>query len=506
MNEYLLRMENITKKFPGTIALDDVSFDCKKGEVHALVGENGAGKSTLMKILSGAYSQDLGSIYFRGEQINISDPKHRQALGIGIIMQEFNLLPYLSVEENIFLGREKKTPLGLIDEKYINQESQKLLSSLNVNIDPKTKIERLTTAQMQFVEIAKALSLGADLLIMDEPSATLTGHELEYLFSVIEVLKKKGTSIIYISHRLVEIFQIADRVTILKDGKLMGTKGIEEVTRDKLVELMVGRTVSETFPKRTGKFGDCMISVENISNKTLPNPINLEIRCGEILGLAGLVGSGRTELAKAIFGSDSTETGSITIKSRKTRIKNPNDAVKNGVVLIPEDRKLEGLVGIRTIQQNISLPNLDHFSLFGFIKSQKEKQEVQNSIEQLSIRCSGMTQYVQDLSGGNQQKVVLAKWLVRLPNVIILDEPTRGIDVGAKSEIYQIMRNLANKGLAILMISSELPEILGMADRVLVMHERKIVAELDGASTTEEEIMRAATGGAVAIFEDQQST
>ena len=501
MNEILLKMENITKGFPGTVALDNVSFECRKGEVHALVGENGAGKSTLMKILSGAYTQDHGDISFCGKKIKISDPRHRQELGIGIIMQEFNLLPYLTVEENIFLGREKTKRMGLIEGKLIHEESKKLLKSLNVDIDPTVKVERLTTAQRQFVEIAKALSLGAELLIMDEPSATLTGHELEYLFEVIRVLKAKGTSIIYISHRLVEIYQIADRVTVLKDGKVMDTRDIKDVTRDQLVELMVGRTISETFPKRTGKFGGTMLSVENLTNKNLPHPTHFEIRSGEILGLAGLVGAGRTELAKAIFGSDSITTGTIAVNSHKVKIKNPSDAVRNGIVLIPEDRKLEGLVEIRTIRQNISLPNLKTMSWLGFIKGKKEKQEVKKSIEQLSIRCSGMNQYAKDLSGGNQQKVVLAKWLVRLPKVIILDEPTRGIDVGAKSEIYAIMRNLANQGIAILMISSELPEILGMADRIIVMHERKLAAEYDGQSATEEEIMKAATGGEVANFE-----
>ena len=298
-----------------------------------------------------------------------------------------------------------------------------------------------------------------------------------------------------------EIYQIADRVTVLKDGKVMGTKDIKDVTRNQLVEMMVGRTISETFPRQTGNFGDTMIAVENLTNQNLPHPINLEIRSGEILGLAGLVGAGRTELAKAIFGSDHTITSSIKIKGQKVKINSPSDAVKHGIVLIPEDRKLEGLVEIRTIRQNISLPNLKFLSGLGFIKASQEKQEVQRSIQQLTIRCSGMNQYVKDLSGGNQQKVVLAKWLVRLPNVIILDEPTRGIDVGAKSEIYSIMRDLANKGIAILMISSELPEILGMADRIIVMHERKLAAEYDGQTTTEEEIMRAATGGEVATFE-----
>jgi ABC-type sugar transport system ATPase subunit len=495
MSEAILAMEDITKRFVGTLALDSVNFECAKGEVHALVGENGAGKSTLMKIISGAYTQDSGVIYFGGQLVDTTTPKSRLQLGIGIIMQEFNLLPYLTVEENIFLGREPTNKYGLIDSKDITLKTKELFTLLQVEIDPKELVDNLTVAQRQFVEIAKALSLGADLLIMDEPSATLTGHELEYLFKVINGIKEKGTSIIYISHRLEEIFEIADRVTVLKDGQNMGTYMVSDINRNQLVELMVGRKLSETFPPKAKSLGDCMIDVEKITSKKLPHPISFSIHCGEIVGLAGLVGAGRTELARAIFGSDRTEAGVINIESEQVRITSPSDAVNHGVILIPEDRGLEGLVLIHSLQNNVAFPNLDIFSKYGIVKSKSVTQESLGIIQRLNIQTSGVNQIMKNLSGGNQQKVVLGKWLVRNPKVIILDEPTRGIDVGSKAEIYALMRELANKGLAILMISSELPEIIGMSDRILVLHEKQLVAEFDGSDITEQEIMNAATGG-----------
>ena len=493
-NTCILKMSNITKKFPGVNALENVSFDCQKSEVHALVGENGAGKSTLMKILSGAYQPDGGEILFDGKKVVIGTPRHSQELGIGIVMQEFNLLPYLSVEENIFLGREKISKSGLIDSKYMTNEARKLFELLNVDINTKELVDHLNIAQRQFVEIAKALSLGAKVLIMDEPSATLTDRELDYLFQVIENLKKSGTSIIYISHRLVEIFRIADRVTVLKDGQVIDTKLIQEVDRDKLVEMMVGRPISDTFPPRIRTIGDVILSVEGITNKHLPHPVSMKIHSGEIIGLAGLVGSGRTELARAIFGSDKILSGKIFLDNNRIKFRDPSDAVKKGIVLIPEDRKLEGLVLIQSIRHNIGLPNMDLFSKFGFVRSRKELAEVKNEMGKLDIRARNSSQLTQSLSGGNQQKVVIAKWLARTPRIIILDEPTRGIDVAAKAEIYQIMHNLAKDGIGILMISSELPEILGMADRILVMNDHRIAAELIGSETSEEEIMHAATG------------
>ena len=494
MSKTILKMEGITKRFSGITALNNVGFECTAGEIHALVGENGAGKSTLMKIISGAYTQDSGNMYFKEELVDVSTPRARLDMGIGIIMQEFNLLPYLTVEQNIFLGREQTGKFRLIDQNYITEKSREVLALLNVDIDPKAMVNSLTVAQRQFVEIAKSLSLGAELLIMDEPSATLTGHELVHLFDVIRNLKEKGTAIIYISHRLVEIFEIADRVTVLKDGQVMGTKDVTEVTQDQLVEMMVGRQIAETFPKRSGKRGEQLLTVENVTTKKLPNPVSLQLNRGEVVGLAGLVGSGRTELARAIFGSDRLMSGRIVVEDKEVKLRLPYDAVRHGIALIPEDRKLEGLIVINSLQHNIGLPNLKFFSKLGFVNRRKEAKVVKEKIQQLSIRCSGARQKAEDLSGGNQQKVVIAKWLVELPKVIIMDEPTRGIDVGSKAEIYQIIHDLAEQGLAVLMISSELPEILGLADRILVMHEKRLVAELDGGTATEEMIMRAATG------------
>jgi ribose transport system ATP-binding protein len=495
MDDHILRMEGIIKRFPGVQALSDVRFQCLRGEVHALVGENGAGKSTLMKILSGAYQPDAGEIFYKGRQVRIENPRKGQELGIAIIMQEFNLLPDLSVEENIFLGREPMRRFGVIDSRGVSMRSKELLEALGFEIDPSAMVDSLTIAQRQFVEIAKALSLGADLLIMDEPSATLTGHELDSLFRVIRDLKERGVTIVYISHRLAEVFQIADRVTVLKDGLLMGTKITSEVTTDRLIEMMVGRTLAETFPPRNGEKGEVVLEVRNLDKYDFVHDVSFDVRKGEIVGLAGLVGAGRTELVRAVFGADRIRSGEIRFLNQRLQIRNQSDAVRAGIVLIPEDRKLEGLVEIQSIRKNITLPNLEMFSRFGIIQTSKEVEVVREKIKQLDIRAQSPNQLVRNLSGGNQQKVVLGKWLVRKPELIILDEPTRGIDVASKAEIYRIMRNLADDGAAVLMISSELPEILGMADRILVMHEGTIAAEFKGGEPTEEDVMKAATGG-----------
>jgi len=497
VNDCILQMERITKRFPGVVALSEVSLACRKGEVHALVGENGAGKSTLVKILSGAYLPDDGQIVFKGREVELDSPRRAQQLGIAIIMQEFNLLPYLTVQENVFLGREPRGWLGFIDTREAAQRSRELLHAMSVDIDVFELVDRLSVAQRQFVEIAKALSLGADLLIMDEPSATLTGHELEYLFRVINGLKERGVTIIYISHRLDEIFGIADRVTVLKDGKYMGTRDVRDVTKSQLIRMMVGREMGEAFPARGTPAGEIVLKVRGLTRKGVLHSVSFEVRAKEIVGLAGLVGSGRTELARAIFGADPIDSGQVELQGKAVEIKRPHDAVEAGIVLVPEDRKLEGLVDILSVRENIGLPNLGLLQRWGFVRSRQEAAHVQEKIQQLDIRTYGPDQLALNLSGGNQQKVVLGKWLVSAPKLIILDEPTRGIDVGAKAEIYRLMRQLAETGAAVLMISSELPEILGMADRILVMHEGRLVAEFEGARATEEEILTAATGGAV---------
>ena len=495
--DILLRMDGITKRFPGVTALDAVSLECRAGEVLALVGENGAGKSTLMKILAGAYQPDIGQIVFRGCPVHIASPRQAQQIGIAIIMQELNLLPYLTVEENIWLGREPVTRLGVIDGRALRGRSQELLESLHGRLRPTDLIAQLTVAQCQFVEIAKALSLHADLIIMDEPSSSLTEHELEYLFQVIRDLKRRGVAVIYISHRLNEVFEIADRVTVLKDGKLVGSRRIADVTRNDLVQMMVGRNLAETFPPRSLQPRAVVLRVRGLSRRGVLHDLGLEVRAGEIVGLAGLVGAGRTEFARAIFGADPIDTGTIELAGKPVRIRSPHDAVRAGIVLIPEDRKREGLIQLLSIRKNIGLPNLDLFRRWGFVRRSRELAASRHWLGQLAIRASGVDQPVLSLSGGTQQKVVLAKWLVRDPRLLILDEPTRGIDVGTKAEIYRIMRQLADAGAAILMISSELPEILGMADRILVMHDGRLVAEFEGARATEEEILTAATGGAV---------
>ena len=497
VDDCILQMERIMKRFPGVVALNEVSLACRKGEVHALVGENGAGKSTLVKILSGAYLPDDGQIVFKGREVEINSPRRAQQLGIAIIMQEFNLLPYLTVQENIFLGREPRGRLGLIDTREAARRSREFLRAMCVDIDVLEMVDRLSVAQRQFVEIAKALSLGADLLIMDEPSATLTGHELEYLFRVITGLKERGVTIIYISHRLEEIFGIADRVTVLKDGKYMGTRDIRDVTKSHLIRMMVGREMGEAFPARGTPAGETILKVRGLKRKRVLDSVSFEVRAKEVVGLAGLVGSGRTELARAIFGSDPIDGGQVELQGKALDITGPHDAVEAGIVLVPEDRKLEGLVDILSVRKNIGLPNLGLLQCWGFVRNRQEATHVQEKIQQLDIRTYGPDQPALNLSGGNQQKVVLGKWLVSAPKLIILDEPTRGIDVGAKAEIYRLMRQLAETGAAVLMISSELPEILGMADRILVMHDGRLVAEFEGARATEEEILTAATGGAV---------
>ncbi len=496
MAEPILRMERITKRFPGVVALSEVSLDCVHGEVHALVGENGAGKSTLVKILSGAYRPDGGRIVFKGGEVRLDSPRRAQQLGIAIIMQAFNLLPHLTVEENIFLGREPLGAFGIIDARAAARRSHELLHSVGVDIDVSELVDRLSVAQRQFVEIAKALSLGADLLIMDEPSATLTGHELEYLFRVIRGLRERGVTVIYISHRLDEVFAIADRVTVLKDGKQMGTCEVGEVTKAQLIRMMVGREMGEAFPARRHAPGQSVLRVRGLTRRGALNRISFEARAREIVGLAGLVGSGRTELARALFGADPIDEGQIELLGRPVALQGPHDAVQAGIVLIPEDRKLEGLIDILSVRKNIGLPNLGLLQHWGFVRGGEEAARVQEKMRQLDIRAHGADQLVMNLSGGNQQKVVLGKWLVSAPKLIILDEPTRGIDVGAKAEIYRIMRELADAGAAVLMISSELPEVLGMADRILVMHEGRLVAEFEGGRATEEEILTAATGGA----------
>ena len=492
-NPYILEMRNIFKSFGGVNALRDVSFQCRPGTVHALVGENGAGKSTLIKILAGALLPDSGEIIFKGQKHQSFSTRKALNSGISVIYQELALVSQMTVAENIFLGREPRKYFGIVDKKRLKIEAKKLLKQLGFEVDMDMEVGEMTVAYQQMVEIAKALSKNADLIIMDEPSAILAGHELDQLFLIIESLKKRGVTIIYISHRLEEVFRIANEVTILKDGQLVGTKLIKDLSRGELVKMMVGRTLEEVFPVSFNQLGNPVIQVEEISTKTILNQVSFNLREGEILGVAGMVGSGRTELARAIFGADPLTSGTIKIKGQDVVFKNPADAIKSKISLVPEDRKYHGLFTKLSILNNITLPILSKISRWGFTDKKKENEIVERERQIHSIDMTSGNQEVQYLSGGNQQKVVLSKSLQTIPEVIIMDEPTRGVDVGAKFEIYQLIRQLNKDGIAILMISSELPEILGLSDRILVMREGKIVAELTPNETNEEMIIEFAT-------------
>jgi len=490
----VLVMKRITKTFPGVRALDGVTLEVRRGEVHALVGENGAGKSTLVKILAGALLRDQGEIRIDGRPVEIRSPHAAQQLGVSMIYQEFNLVPYLTVAANIFLGREPQVAPGIIDRGRIYREAQAVLDRLGVQIDVHAPVSRLSVAQQQMVEIAKAISSNAKLIVMDEPSATLTQYELARLFELIRALRGDGVSIIYISHRLEEIFEIADRVTVLRDGQLIGTHFVHDVTKDDIIHMMVGRQLTAQIPKRTVRIGKEVMRVEGLSGGIVRD-VSFAVRAGEIVCLTGLVGAGRSEVARMIFGVDPRTGGRILLSGQEVRIRTPREAIRRGIGFVTEDRKAQGLLLGLTVRANITLANLDLLSHYGLIRRQRERSAAGRFIHSLRIRTPSPEQLVRNLSGGNQQKVVLAKWLLTESRVLLFDEPTRGIDVGAKAEIYQLMGDLAARGVAMLMITSELPEAIGMADRILVMHEGHITAEIPRADATQEKVMFYATGG-----------
>jgi ribose transport system ATP-binding protein len=491
-----LEMRHISKQYPGVRALDDVSLAVGAGEIHALLGENGAGKSTLMKILAGAQSKDQGEILLGGVSVHIDSPQKAMDLGISIIYQEFNLVPYLSAGENIYLGREPRGVLpGFVDFKTLYKNAQEVIDSLGVQFDARTPVNQLSVAQQQMVEIAKATSKKSKIIVMDEPSATLTDHELKSLFDLARKLKSEGVSIVYISHRLEEVFEVCDRATIMRDGHWIATKDVVDLTREEIIKLMVGRELKDAIPKVAAKLGPPALTVKNINRSGVLHDISFTVHQGEVVGLAGLVGAGRTETARVIFGADQLTSGTIEIFGKPVKVRNPQDAIKHGIGLVTEDRKQQGLVLGMAVRENNPLANLDVLSVLGFIKRPEENRVAEKYRNDLSIKTPSIEQTVQNLSGGNQQKVVLAKWLFTGSKVLIFDEPTRGIDVGAKSEIYKLMNELAAQGVAIIMISSELPEILGMSDRILVMHEGRITGELTRAEATQEKIMHLATGG-----------
>lgn len=485
----LLEMHGIDKSFPGVHALNDVSLTLKHGEVLALLGENGAGKSTLIKILGGAHVADAGKILIEGKPVEIHTPTDAQHAGVSIIYQEFNLIPDLNVHENIFLGREH-TKIGFVNFAEERNGARKLFEKIGLEIDPDARCGDLLVAQQQTVEIAKALSVNSKIIVMDEPSAALTTQEVERLFSIIGDLKKQGIGVIYISHRLEEVFEIADRVLVLRDGNKIGVANISEINREQLIEMMVGRPLESEFPKRSSAKGKERLRVEGLRKGEIVVDVSFSVHAGEVVGFAGLIGAGRTETMRLIFGADMKESGKVFVNDREVQINDPRDAIENGICLLTEDRKAQGLVLNHSSRENFGLPNLDQFLKGMFLDQGKERRKFAAYVDNLQIKISDDEQLAMNLSGGNQQKVVLAKWLARNADIIIFDEPTRGIDVGAKFEIYLLINQLAAEGKAIIIVSSELPEILGMSDRVIVMHEGRIKGEItDASDATQEDIL-----------------
>ena len=499
--EYVLELKNIVKRFPGVLALDKVKLQLVEGEVHVLLGENGAGKSTLIKVMTGAFTPDEGEMFMDGKKVKFHGPIHASKLGIGAVYQEFNLIPHLTIAENIYLGKEplKTKFLGVKDMKCMVAESQKYLDMVGAKLDPKKTVDTCSVAEQQLVEIAKALASNAKVLILDEPSATLTNEEISKLFEVIRKLQKENVTMVYISHRLEEIQEIGDRVTVLRDGQYVETVDVEKghLDTDYLIKLMVGRDLDNKFPKTKVEFGDEILRVEHLSREGVIDDINFNVRRGEILGIAGLVGAGRTEVARVIFGADKKTSGDIYIEGKLTKIKTPKDAIANkvGIGLAPEDRKTQGLVQLMSISDNVIMPCEDKVSKFGVFDRKEVKELLDRLIKSLKIKTPSAGQLVENLSGGNQQKVVLAKWIASGAEIMILDEPTRGIDVGAKVEVYQLMNKLVESGAGIIMISSELPELLAMSDRIVVMCEGKITGELSREEADQEKILKLAAGG-----------
>jgi ribose transport system ATP-binding protein len=495
----IFRVEGISKTFPGVRALDKVDLEVNGGEILAVVGENGAGKSTLMKILAGAYRRDEGRIILKGTPVDFANPLLAQRAGISIIYQELNLTRNQTVAANIFMVREPLHRglgrwLRIVDRRRMEREAQGILDRINAKISAKTRVGNLPVAQRQMVEIAKALAVDAQILIMDEPTAALGGNEVETLFDIARSLKERGMAVIFITHRLNEVFTIADRITVMRDGKLVGTAPIAELTREKVVHMMVGRELSEFIHKEKTEISEPVLEVKGLTRKGVLENISFSLRRGEVLGFTGLVGAGRTETARAIFGADPRDAGEIVVEGRPVKIHSPRDAVEAGISLIPEDRAQHGLVLKLSVFNNIVLASLPRYSRAGWLRRAEMVRIADGFVDQMQIRTPALSQKTMYLSGGNQQKVVLAKWLASHPKVLIMDEPTRGIDVGSKAEVYSLMGKLAASGMGIIFISSELPEIMGLSDRIAVMHEGRIEAILDRESATQELIMSYASG------------
>ncbi len=490
-----IEMTGIMKSFGTNQVLNNAGFFLRDGEVHALMGENGAGKSTLMKILTGVYTKDGGVVKVDGQEVHYNNPQEAEAAGIVFIYQELNVMFDLTVEENLFMGKEITKGFGICDKKAMRAKAKEILDRMGVKIPVDTVMSDLSVGQQQMIEICKALLVDAKVIIMDEPTAALTQSETAALFEVIENLRKRGVSIVYISHRMEEIFELCDRITVLRDGQYIDTCEIKDITMDDVVKMMIGREIGERYPSRNHSIGKTVFEVKGLSRKGAFSDVSFTVGAGEVLGVSGLMGAGRTEIMQAIFGYLPADSGEILIDGQPVKIKSPMDAMKAGIGFITEDRKVEGLMLDKTIRENIALANLGTISGSGVISRSKEKSLISRGIEEFKIRCFGTEHECGNLSGGNQQKVVLAKWIYTEPKILILDEPTRGVDIGAKKEIYNVINDMARKGVAIIMVSSELPEILGMSDRVMVVREGDVRGILDIENASQESIMTLATGG-----------
>jgi ABC-type sugar transport system ATPase subunit len=496
MSDYALRVENVTKTFPGVVALDDVHFEARRGEIHALLGENGAGKSTLIKILSGIYQPDTGRIYVDGRQVNMASVRIARKCGISVIHQELSLARNMSIAENIFLGRFHENRFHFVDEYALWHGARKILDSIGLaNLAPDTRVSKLSVAQQQMVEICRALSEDTRILIMDEPTASLAAAEVDALFDMMRSLREKGVAIIFISHKLPEIYRVCDRITVLRDGKYVGSGSVSELRHKDLINMMVGRDIKDTFPERIPKLGEVILSVSNIRSKRVRD-VSFDLKKGEILGFYGLMGSGRSEVMRALLGIDRGTVGNITLEGNTVVIKNPTDAINAGIALAPEDRKREGLILKQTIDFNITLPIIKRLIKWLRLDCRLNDEIVGSIGKRLRIKTSSYGSKALNLSGGNQQKVVLAKWLVTSPKILILDEPTRGIDVGAKQEIYKLIYEIVGMGVGVILISSEMLEIVNLCDRVYVLHEGRVTGMVERGELTERNIMTYAIGGA----------
>ena len=495
MQEVILRMQGIRKTFPGVVALDNVNLDVRSGTVHSLMGENGAGKSTLMKCLIGMYTPDEGTVELAGDIVRFKDTKDGLEHGISMIHQELSPVPEMMVAENIWLGREPRGRLGLLSPAAMFRKTRELFDEWKIDIDPRARMKDLTVSKQQMVEIAKAISYDAKIIIMDEPTSAIPEREVAHLHGMIKRLTDFGVAIIYITHKMDEVFRISDDITVFRDGKHVGSYPAKELDRDKLIKLMVGRELTDLFPKEEAEIGEVVLSVQGLNRGALVKDVSFELHRGEILGLAGLMGAGRTEVLETIFGIEKADSGEIVLNGRALRIKQPSDAIRAGMALLTEDRKLNGIMGVLSVRDNITAAALPRYSPHGVLRVGEMRKDSEDQREKLRIKTPSLNQLIKNLSGGNQQKALISRWLLTVPDVLMIDEPTRGIDVGAKSEIHRLMSMLAQEGKAIIMVSSELPEVLGMSDRILVMHEGRISGELSREEANQESVMHLATGG-----------